>query len=253
MEDKKIIWITGASSGIGRALAIKFANEGWLVAASARRENLLQELGQENENIHSFPLDVTNLDQCKTVFKEIVEKFKNIEICVFGTGIHDPKSEKEFNLEKIRKIMEVNYFGTMNSINSVYSFYNNKKSGQISIISSVAGYRGLPAAGAYCASKSALTSFAESLHFEMKRKNVRVSLVSPGFIKTPMTDQNDFPMPLIKPPEFAAEQIYTGLVKKKSFEIHFPKTFTYFLKFLRILPNSIYFKIVEKGMKKIDY
>ena len=253
MEDKKVIWITGASSGIGRALALKFASEGWVVAASARRENLLQDLNKENQNIHSFPLDVTNIDQCKSVFKSIIEKFNNVEISIFGTGIHDPKSEKEFNLEKIRKIMEVNYFGTMNSINSVYNYYNQKKSGQISIISSVAGYRGLPAAGAYCASKSALTSFAESLHFEMKRKNVRVSLVSPGFIKTPMTDQNDFPMPMIKPPEFAAEQIYKGLVKKKGFEIHFPKAFTYFLKFLSILPSSIYFRIVEKGMKKIDY
>ena len=253
MEDKKIIWITGASSGIGRALAIKFANEGWLVAASARRENLLQELNKINENIHSFPLDVTNIDQCKTVFKNIIDKFKNIEISIFSTGMHDPKSEKELNLEKIRKIMEVNYFGTMNSINSVYDYYNNKKSGQISIVSSVAGYRGLPAAGAYCASKSALKSFAESLHFELKRKNVRVSLVSPGFIKTPMTDQNDFPMPMIKSPEFAAEQIYTGLVMKKGFEIHFPKTFTFIMKLLSILPSSIYFKIVEKGMKKIDY
>ena len=253
MEDKKIIWITGASSGIGRALALKFANEGWIVAASARRENLLQELNKINENIYSFPLDVTNADQCKTVFKNIIEKFKDIEISIFGTGMHDPRSEKEFNLEKIKKIMEVNYFGTMHSINAVYNYYNNKKNGQISIVSSVAGYRGLPAAGAYCASKSALTSFAESLHFEMKRKNVRVSLVSPGFIKTPMTDQNDFPMPMIKSPEFAAEQIYKGLIKKKIFEIHFPKAFTYFLKFLRILPSSIYFKFVEKGMKKIDY
>ena len=253
MKDKKVIWITGASSGIGRALAIKFANEGWIVAASARRENLLQELNEINKNIYSFPLDVTNNEQCKIVFKNIIEEFKDIEISIFGTGIHDPKSEKEFNLEKIRKIMEVNYFGTMNTINSVYNFYNDKKSGQISIISSVAGYRGLPAAGAYCASKSALTSFAESLHFEMKRKNVRVSLVSPGFIKTPMTDQNDFPMPMIKSPEFAAEQIYKGLVKKKGFEIHFPKAFTFIMKLLSILPSSIYFKIVEKGMKKIDY
>jgi len=246
----KNIWITGASSGIGKALAIKFANEGWKVAASARRENLLKELNQENENIHPFPLDVTNIDQCKTVFENIVEKFKNIEISIFGTGIHDPKSEKKFNLDKIRKIMEVNYFGTMNSINAVYDYYNNKKGGQISIVSSVAGYRGLPAAGAYCASKSALTSFAETLQFEMKRKNVRVSLISPGFIKTPMTDQNDFPMPMIKSPEFAAEQIYIGLIKKKGFEIHFPKAFTYFLKFLRILPNSIYFKLIEMGYKK---
>ena len=249
MEDKKIIWITGASSGIGRALAIKFANEGWLVAASARRENLLQELGQENENIHSFPLDVTNLDQCKTVFKEIVEKFKNIEICVFGTGIHDPKSEKEFNLEKIRKIMEVNYFGTMNSINSVYNYYKDKKSGQISIVSSVAGYRGLPAAGAYCASKSALTSFTESLYFEMKRINVRISLVSPGFIKTPMTDQNDFPMPMIKSAEYAADKIYLGLLKNNGFEIHFPKTFTLLMKIIQILPNWLYFGAINFGNK----
>ena len=141
----------------------------------------------------------------------------------------------------------------MNSIDAIYKYYDEKKSGQISIVSSVAGYRGLPAAGAYCASKSALTSFTESLHFEMKRKNVRVTLVSPGFIKTPMTDQNDFPMPMIKSPEFAANEIFKGLTEKKSFEIHFPKAFTYFLKFLQILPSSIYFKLVSKGMKKIDY
>ena len=253
MEDKKVIWITGASTGIGRALAIKFAGKGWIVAASARRENLLKELNQINKNIYPFPLDVTNIDQCKIVSKDILEQFKNIEICVFCTGMHDPKSEKEFNLEKIRKIMEVNYFGVMNSINSIYSYYNTKKSGQISIVSSVAGYRGLPAAGAYCASKSALTSFTESLHFEMRKKNIRVSLISPGFIKTPMTDQNDFPMPMIKSPEFAAEQIYSGLIKKNSFEIHFPKAFTFIMKILRILPNSVYFWLVEKGMKKIEY
>jgi len=253
MEDKKVIWITGASTGIGRALAIKFAEKGWIVAASARRENLLKELNQINKNIYPFPVDVTNIDQCKIVSKDILEQFKNIEICVFCTGMHDPKSEKEFNLEKIRKIMEVNYFGVMNSINSIYSYYNNKKSGQISIVSSVAGYRGLPAAGAYCASKSALTSFTESLHFEMRKKSVRVSLISPGFIKTPMTDQNDFPMPMIKSPEFAAEQIYSGLIKKNSFEIHFPKAFTFIMKILRILPNSVYFWLVEKGMKKIEY
>ncbi len=249
----KNIWITGASSGIGKALAIKFANEGWQVAASARRENLLKELSNQYSNIQSFPLDVTDSDKCKSVFKDIVEKFENIEICVFGTGIHDPQSEKKFNLEKIKKIMEVNFFGTMNSINSVYDYFAQRKVGQISIISSVAGYRGLPAAGAYCASKSALTSFAESLHFEMKKKNVRVSLISPGFIKTPMTDQNDFPMPMIKSPEFAADQIYNGLIKKSGFEIHFPKVFTFFMKFLRILPNSIYFRFLEKGMKKINY
>ena len=253
MTEKKIIWITGASSGIGKALAIKFAEKGWIVAASARRENLLEDLNKFNPNIYSFPLDVTEIENCKLIANKIIEKFGGIDICVFGTGMHDPKSEKRFNLNKIREIMEVNYFGTMNSINSIYEYFSEKKNGQISIISSVAGYRGLPAAGAYCASKAALTSYAESLNFDMKMKNVRVSLISPGFIKTPMTDQNDFPMPMIKSPEFAANEIFKGLTEKKSFEIHFPKAFTYFLKFLQILPSSIYFKLVSKGMKKIDY
>ena len=145
--------------------------------------------------------------------------------------MHDPQSEKRFNLSKIREIMEVNYFGTMNSINSVYDYFSEKKDGQISIVSSVAGYRGLPVAGAYCASKSALISFAESLYFDMKRFNVRVSLISPGFIKTPMTDQNDFKMPMIQSVEFAADKIYDGLINSSSFEIHFPKKFSYFTTF----------------------
>ena len=249
MGDKKVIWITGASSGIGKALTIKFAESGWIVAASARRENLLNELNELNKNIYPFPLDVTEIENCKIVAKKIIEQFNQIDICVFGTGMHDPKSEKKFNLNKIREIMEVNYFGTMNSINSIYDYFSEKKSGQISIISSVAGYRGLPAAGAYCASKAALTSFAESLNFDMMQKNVRVSLISPGFIKTPMTDQNDFPMPMIKSPEFAAEQIYTGLIKKKGFEIHFPKALTITLKILSFLPSKIYFGLVGRLTK----
>jgi len=249
--NNKTIWITGASSGIGKALAIKFAQEGWKVAISARRENLLKEISKSQNNIDYFPLDVTNIEKCKTVFNDVKKKLGDVNISVFCTGIHDPKSEKKLNLEKVRKIMEVNFFGAVNSINAVYDYYKDKKSGQISIVSSVAGYRGLPAAGAYCASKSALSSFAESLYFDFKRDNVRISLVSPGFIKTPMTDQNDFPMPMIKSPEFAAEQMFKGLTKSKSFEIHFPKTFTSLMKVLRVIPNGLYFKIVEKGMKKI--
>ena len=249
--NNKTIWITGASSGIGKALAIKFAQEGWKVAISARRENLLEEISRSQNNIDYFPLDVTDSEKCKKVFNDVKKKLGDINISVFCTGIHDPKSEKKLNLEKVRKIMEVNFFGTINSINADYDYYNNKKSGQISIVSSVAGYRGLPAAGAYCASKSALSSFAESLYFDLKRNNVRVSLVSPGFIKTPMTDQNDFPMPMIKSPEFAAEQMFKGLTKGRSFEIHFPKTFTSLMKVLKVIPNGLYFKVVEKGMKKM--
>ncbi|MDB4154078.1 SDR family NAD(P)-dependent oxidoreductase [Candidatus Pelagibacter sp.] len=245
--NKKTIWITGGSTGIGRALAIRFAKEGWNVAVSARRIELLNELTAANKNIYSFPLDVTDEEQCKNVFSSIVNKFQNIDICVFGTGIHDPDSEKVFNLEKIRKIMEVNFFGVMNCVNCIYNYFTKKKNGQISIISSVAGYRGLPAAGGYCASKSALTSFTESLHFDMKRKNVNVTLISPGFIKTPMTDKNKFPMPFIRSTNFAANKIYLGLIKKNNFEIHFPKIFTYMMKIIQILPNWLYFKLINFG------
>ena len=247
--NKKTIWITGGSTGIGRALAIKFANNGWNVAVSARRKELLKELKKINENIYPYPLDVTKINECKSIAELILKDLGQIDICVFGTGIHDPKSEKKFNLAKIRQIMEVNYFGTINSINSIYEYFSNRKIGQISIISSVAGYRGLPAAGAYCASKSALTSFAESLYFDMKRKNVKVSVISPGFIKTPMTDQNDFPMPMIRSAEYAAEKIYLGLLKKNGFEIHFPKPFTFLMKIIQILPNWIYFGTINLGNK----
>ena len=246
----KNIWITGASSGIGKALAIKFATEGWQVAASARRENLLQDLNKTNSNIHSFPLDVKNEVKAKKVFENIIKKFQTVDICVFCTGIHDPESEKKLKAEKIREIMETNFFGTLNCVMAVNNFFREKKSGHIAIVSSVAGYRGLPAASGYCASKAALTSLAESLYFDFKRKNIKVSLISPGFIKTPLTDKNKFPMPMIKSPEYAAEKIFIGLIRKNSFEIHFPKSFTIFVKLLKIMPNWLFFWLVEKGVKR---
>ena len=249
----KNVWITGASSGIGRALAIKFANEGWQVAASARRENLLKNLSNQNPNIHPFPLDVKNEEKTKNIFQNIIEKFKTIDISVFCTGIHDPDAEKELSSEKIREIMETNFFGTLNCIMAVNTYFREKKSGHISIVSSVAGYRGLPAASGYCASKSALISLAESLYFDFKRYNVRISLVNPGFIKTPMTDKNKFPMPMIKSAEFAAEKMFIGLTKKNAFEIHFPIAFTLMMKLLKIMPNWLYFALVKKGIKTINY
>jgi len=246
----KKIWITGASSGIGRALAIKFANEGWQVAVSARRENLLQDLNKNNLNIHSFPLDIKDESKAKKVFQNIIEKFETIDICVFCTGIHDPESEKKLSIEKIREIMETNFFGTVNCIMAVNAYFRERKNGHISIVSSVAGYRGFPAASGYCASKAALTSLAESLFFDFKRYNVRISLVSPGFIKTPLTDKNKFPMPMIKSPEYAAEKMFIGLTKKNTFEIHFPKTFTIIVKLLKIMPNWLFFFLVGKGIKR---
>ncbi len=245
----KVIWITGASSGIGKALALKFANEGWQVAASARRENLLNEISVLNENISSFPLDVTNKDNCKETFQLIKNKYQNIDICFFSTGTWDPKKEKEIDVDQMKKVMEVNFFGTLNCIKVVENYFREKNSGHISIVSSIAGYRGLPNSTGYGASKAALNNLAESLYFDFGRYNVRVSLVSPGFIKTPMTDKNEFKMPFLKTTEFAADKIYKGLIHGSSFEIDFPKELTLILKFLKILPDWLYFKIIRKLTK----
>ena len=247
--NKKTIWITGGSTGIGKALAIKFADEGWNVAISARRIELLNELSEKYENISSFQLDVTDKLRCKEVFNNIKEKYENIDICFFSTGTWDPKKEKDIDVEQMEEVFRVNFFGTVNSIKAVEKYFKDKKSGIITIVSSIAGYRGLPNSTGYGPSKSALNNLAESLYFDFKRYNVRVSLVSPGFIKTPMTDKNDFKMPFLKTTEYAAERIYDGLINKKNFEIHFPKSLTLILKILSLLPSKIYFSLIGKMTK----
>ena len=247
--NKKVVWITGASSGIGKSLALKFAKEGWNVAISARRENLLNEISESNENIKPFPLDVTNKVKCKEVFSKIKDQFGNIDICFFSTGTWSPKKERDIDVEQIENVFKVNFFGTLNCIKAIEEYFKNKKDGTITIVSSIAGYRGLPNTTGYGPSKSALISLAESLYFDFERYNVRVCLVSPGFIKTPMTDKNEFKMPFLKTSEFAADKIYEGLVNKNNFEIHFPKELTLTLKLFKILPSKIYFYLVKKMTK----
>ena len=248
-ENVKKIWITGASSGIGKALAIKFSNEGWQVAVSARREKLLEELSNNNSNIHSFPLDVTDEKNSFNTFQKILKKLNNIDLCLFSTGTYDPKTEREINMEQIHNTMNVNFFGTLNCIKAVEKYFKEKKTGHISIVSSVAGYRGLPNSTGYGPSKAALINLTESLYFDFKKYNVRVSLISPGFIKTPMTDKNNFKMPFIKSSEFAADKIYDGLIKSNAFEITFPKQLTIIMKILKILPYWKYFYLIRKLTK----
>ena len=248
-ENQKKIWITGASSGIGKALAEKFAAEGWKVAASARRKEILDKMS-EHENIFSYPLDVTNQDQIKNSFEKIIEDFNGLNLCVFSSGTYDPKLEQEINVKQNKFVMETNFFGVLYCIKAVESYFKNKKDGHISIVSSIAAYRGLPNSSGYGPSKAALTNLTESLYFDFKKYNVRISLVSPGFIKTPLTDKNEFPMPFIKSPEFAAEKMFNGLTKSKAFEIHFPKALTILLKIFRILPYKIYLFLIDKSVKR---
>ena len=248
-ENQKKIWITGASSGIGKALAEKFASEGWKVAASARRKEILNEMSNQ-KNIFAYPLDVTNQDQIKISFEKIIEDFSGLDLCVFSSGTYDPKLEQGINVKQNKFVMETNFFGVLYCIKTVESYFKDKRNGHISIVSSIAAYRGLPNSSGYGPSKAALTNLAESLYFDFKKYNVRISIVSPGFIKTPLTDKNEFPMPFIKSPEFAAEKMFNGLTKKKAFEIHFPKALTVLLKIFRILPYKIYLFLIDKSVKR---
>ena len=249
MTKNKKIWITGASSGIGKAAAKKFADNGWLVAVSARREKILKEMSL-HDNIYSFPLDVTKEEEVKKTFNLIIEKFKDLDLCLFSSGTYDPKLEKGINIQQNKFVMETNYFGVLYCLKAVEKYFKDKKNGHISIVSSIAAYRGLPNSSGYGPSKAALTNLAESLFFDFKKFNVRISLISPGFIKTPLTEKNDFEMPFIKSTEYAAEKIYSSLVKSKSFETHFPIQLTLILKFLRILPYKFYLAMVDKLIKR---
>ena len=247
--NQKKIWITGASSGIGKALSEKFALEGWKVAVSARRKEILDDMAN-NENISSYPLDVTDQDQVNSISSKIINDFGGLDLCVFSSGTYDPKLEQEINVKQNKFVMETNFFGVLYCIKSIEKYFKDKRNGHISIVSSIAAYRGLPNSSGYGPSKAALTNLSESLYFDFKKHNVRISLISPGFIRTPLTDKNQFPMPFIKTPEFAAEKMFNGLTKTKSFEIHFPKELTLLLKLLRILPYRIYLFLIDKFVKR---
>lgn len=248
-ENQKKIWITGASSGIGKAVAEKFAHEGWKVAVSARRKEILDNMAQE-PNIKSFPLDVTKRDQIENVFKNILNDFGELDLCLFSSGTYEPKDEQSIDPDKIKNVININFLGVIDCVKTVEGYFKNKKSGHISIVSSIAGYRGLPNSSGYGPSKAALTNFSESIYFDFKKFGVRVSIVSPGFIKTPLTDKNEFPMPFLKTPQYAAEKIFNGLIKSNAFEIHFPKGLTLILKLLRILPYKLYLFLVDKLVKR---
>ncbi len=210
---------------------------------------MLNELSNQYENISAFPLDVTDKQKCAEVFDQIKKKYEDIDICFFSTGTWNPKKEKEIDVEQIEEVFKINFFGTVNTIKAVEQYFRDRKKGTITIVSSIAGYRGLPNSTGYGPSKSALNNLAESLYFDFKRFGVRVCLVSPGFIKTPMTDKNDFKMPFIKTTDYAANKIYDGLINKNVFEIHFPKSLTIILKILSFLPSKLYFSLVGQMTK----
>ncbi|HSA80843.1 MAG TPA: SDR family NAD(P)-dependent oxidoreductase [Geminicoccaceae bacterium] len=247
------IWITGASSGIGRALGLRLAGDGHHVAASARGADALAALGNETRAfkgaIHPYPLDVTDREATAAAIAAIERDLGPIDIAVLAAGTHKPVSAEAFEADGLARLVAINLIGVGNCLEPLLQRMIARRRGRIALVSSVAGYRGLPTSAYYGATKAALINLAESLKFDLDRHGVTMQLIDPGFVRTPLTDKNEFAMPFLIEPEAAAERIARGLESSR-FEITFPRRFTYLLKLLRCLPYRLYFPLVARATRK---
>ena len=238
----KIAWITGASTGIGRELALQMAAAGVKVAVSARSLEKLQNLGP---NTFPYPLDVTNAQACQETLEKIERELGAIDLTIFGAGTYTEVSALHIDAQLFAIILSTNYLGTVNCLAAVLPKMLGRKQGHISWIASATAYRGLPKAAAYGPSKAALLSLAESLKPELDPQGITISVINPGFVATPMTSKNDFPMPFLMQPQDAAARTLKGLAQRK-FEISYPTRLVAILKFARLLPYGLYFWLIKK-------
>jgi len=245
-----IIWITGASTGLGRELASQYAQGGHTICVSARGTDALNALQQEHSSgsILTYPLNITDQGAVQDVFDRIVADVGLPDLCVLNAGTHAGDSGTAFEPRHFERIMQVNFFGTVACLTALLPAYIAERRGHIAVVSSVAGYRGLPHAAAYGASKAALINMCESLHPELAVHGVRLSLVNPGFVRTPMTDSNRFPMPFLMEVDDAARSMRRGLASGR-FEITFPKRFTWLVKGLRLLPIAVYLRLARRLLR----
>jgi len=240
------VWIIGASSGIGAELAIALSQQGANVILSARRESELQlvhaKLTGANHQVLAF--DISDHAQTVTAFQGI----KRLDRVIYMAAVYDPSEKGRTDVAFIQKSLQVNLGGVYNMLDVAAPFFTSQGHGQIALCGSVAGYFGLPNAQPYASTKAAITNLAESLYIEFQPNNIDVKLISPGFVSTPMTNKNDFEMPMLVTAETAAQSIVKGLTSN-AFEIHFPKRFTLLIKLLRLLPYWLAFKISGKLIK----
>lgn len=251
MPGRKIAWVTGAGKGIGRALSRRLIQEGWAVAVSARTADDLISLAAECPagSIRTYPLDVTDpTATCETVAL-IERELGEIDLAILNAGTHAPMTAEDFSIETFRLLTETNLMGPVNGLAHIVPRFIERKGGHIAVVASLAGYRGLPTAAAYGATKAAMINMCESLKPELERHGVRLSLVNPGFVETPLTDRNDFPMPFIISAEAAAERILRGL-RRGRFEIAFPWRFVLLMKLLRLLPDGLFFALTRRMVRQ---
>lgn len=249
----KSIWIVGASTGIGEALAHKYVSAGWRVVISARSKDKLQAIAQQytDGQIEVVPFDVTDVQQVKEAY-QIVSKKDLPDTVILNAGIGIHVDAANFSREIFEKVYNVNVFGVVNCLEHILPAFIQHGAGHIAIVASVAGYRGMPGAFTYCSSKAAVINMVEGLRFDLASHNVDITVINPGFVKTPLTDKNDFPMPFLISAEKAAKYIYKGM-QSRDFEITFPKRFTYMLKFMRLLPNRLYYWWMSFVSRQINW
>jgi short-subunit dehydrogenase len=250
-DGTRIVWITGAGKGIGRALAKRYAEDGWLVAVSARTEDDLITLAEQarQNRVKPFPLDVTDAMATLKTFREIEDILGPLDLAILNAGNYSPMSANTFSVDRFRDMVETNLMGTVNGLTPLMETFVARKSGHIAVVASLAGYRGLPGAAAYGATKAALINMCESLQPDLERYGVKLSLINPGFVETPLTEKNDFPMPFLIPVETAVTQIVRGL-QKPAFETAFPGCFAFLMTLLRFLPDRIFFLLTRRMLRK---
>lgn len=246
----KKVWLIGASSGIGYSLANSLLQEGAQVAISARRLERLNAIQASYPTSQSLILecDVCNDASLKQAYQIISNTWGAIDLFIYVAGIYEPMRADNFQLDMAKKIISTNLIGAMSACSLVMPDFIKNAHGGIAIVSSVAGYSGLPQALAYGPSKAALINFCENLYYDLSPLGINVYMINPGFVETEATAKNDFYMPAIISSERAAQEILSG-IKAGQFDIHFPKRFSRFLKFLRILPYSAYFLLLKKTLK----
>lgn len=240
-------WVTGASAGIGEALTLALADRGWTVNATARNAEALAALAAKRPGlIVARPGDVTDRARMTEIVAEI-EAQAPLALAVLNAGIYIPMRAQEFSAETVEKTFAVNVGGTANALDPVLKAMIARRAGHVALTASVAGYRGLPRAAAYGATKAALHGMAEALAYDLIDLNVRISVINPGFVATEATSVNDFDMPFLMTPEQAAGRIVHGL-ERPGFEIAFPRRFVLILRAIGLLPNRAYFAVMRKAM-----
>ncbi|MEL6478506.1 MAG: SDR family NAD(P)-dependent oxidoreductase [Pseudomonadota bacterium] len=246
-------WVTGASGGIGRAVTIALAERGWTVYATARTADALEDLATPYPGkIHPLPGDVTDLAAMRSAVSRITEQGP-LALALLNAGIYHPMRAQTFDAEKARLTFDVNLTGVTNALEPVLAHMIARGSGHVALTASVAGYRGLPNAAPYGATKAGLIALAESLAMDLVDCGVRISVINPGFVETEATSVNEFEMPMLMQPEEAARAIVRGL-ERPGFEIRFPWIFAMILRLVGLLPNRAYIWTVRKllGWDKID-